>query len=121
MIGQIQLIIGIALLAVGLIGGWTANGWRYKAERNTAAEAERAALSAVAEELAKLEVKHVTIRQEVQREVIEKPVYRDCKHDSDGLRLINEAITGRPAGKVELSTIDRIKGSFIRSNDDETR
>jgi hypothetical protein len=104
MFGQIQLIIGAALLIFGLIGGWTANGWRYKADRTIAMEAQQKALEATAKELAKLDVKYVTIRQEVVREVLEKPVYRDCVHTPDGLQLVNAAL--RP-GSVSSGKLPR--------------
>jgi hypothetical protein len=73
-------------------------------EREIAAEAVDAALNVSAQAIAAIKVQNRTITQEVQRHVIERPVYRDpdCKHDADSLRSINEAITGRaqpePAG-----------------------
>lgn len=48
----------------------------------------------VAKNIAGIEVRNVTIRQELQREVVEKPVYRDCVNTPDGLSLINSAIRG---------------------------
>lgn len=80
-------------------------------ERGAAAEqaqliekaGDRAALAA-AEAIAKIEVKNVTIRQRVEREIHEKTVYRDCRHSPDGLRAINAALTGsEPADGGELS------------------
>lgn len=51
---------------------------------------------AAATAIAGIDIKQVTIRQEVQREVIEKPVYRECLHTPDGLRLVNAALTAQP-------------------------
>lgn len=61
-----------------------------------AATATAAATDAAASAISKIKVQHRTITQEVQRDVIEKPVYRDpgCKHDADSLRSINAALTG---------------------------
>lgn len=63
-------------------------------EDRAAAVAGAAAASAAAEAITQIEVKHVTIRQELQREVQTNTVYRDCKLTAGGLRDINAAITG---------------------------
>lgn len=66
-------------------------------EEKAAQVARDAALQVTAEAISKIKVQHRTIQNEVQREILEKPVvYRDCAHTDDGLRNINEAITGRP-------------------------
>lgn len=67
--------------------------------------AQEAASRSAAEAIAKIEVRHVTIRQEIQREILEKPVYRDCRHDDLGLSLVNEALHG-PAGGGQLPATD---------------
>jgi multidrug efflux pump subunit AcrA (membrane-fusion protein) len=60
---------------------------------------------AAAEEIAKIKIKNTTIKQEIQREVLEKPVYRDCRHDPSGVRLINSALDGtKSTGDLKLST-----------------
>lgn len=59
-------------------------------------EGEKAALQAAASEIAKLEVRNVTIRQKAETIVREVPVYHDCRHDPNGLQLVNEAL--RPPG-----------------------
>lgn len=75
-------------------------------EREIAAEAVDAALNVSAQAIAAIKVQNRTITQEVQRDVIEKPVYRDpdCKHDADSLRRINAALAGtaqpEPTGGV---------------------
>jgi hypothetical protein len=61
-----------------------------------------------AEAIAKIELKQVTIRQRVETEIREKPVYRDCQHSADVLRDINAALTGdehQPAGGGELPAV----------------
>lgn len=54
--------------------------------------ARDAAATAAAEAISKLELKQVNITQRVERETIERPVYRDCQHTPDGLQLLNEAL-----------------------------
>lgn len=71
-------------------------------------EAQRGA----AEAIAKIEVKNTTIRQTLEREIHEKPVYVACSHDADSLRRINAAITGREpvaAGSGKLPRLDAVK------------
>jgi hypothetical protein len=58
---------------------------------------------AAAEEIAKIEVKHVTVRQKLETQILERPVYRDCIADDSVFELTNEAITGQaPAARGEL-------------------
>ncbi len=57
-----------------------------------------------ADAIAKLKPRNVTIRQELAREIETHHVYSDCRVPADGVRLANEAITGRaePPGGGEL-------------------
>ena len=57
--------------------------------------ARDAMIQAAAESIQKIEVRHQTIRQEVQREVIEKPVFRECRNTPDSFRLLNDALQNR--------------------------
>lgn len=54
--------------------------------------------------IAKLKPRNVTIQQELTREIQTNTIYRDCRVPAGGVRLVNEAITGRaePAGPGEL-------------------
>lgn len=64
-------------------------------EAATAAFRE-AAQQGAADEIAKIKITNTTIHQKMQREVYTDVVYRDCRHTPDGLRAINQAITGKP-------------------------
>lgn len=71
-------------------------------------EAQRGA----AEAISKIEVKNTTIRQTLEREIHEKPVYVACSHDADSLQRINAALTGREpvaAGSGKLPRLDAVK------------
>lgn len=59
--------------------------------RKARAEAQIGAADAIA----KIEIKQTTIRQTLEKEIHEKPIYRDCRHDADSMQRINSAITGR--------------------------
>lgn len=65
-------------------------------DQQVAKIASDAATRAVAQGLSGMKVVNRTIQNEVQRDVIEKPVYRDaaCRHDADSLQRINAALTG---------------------------
>ena len=70
--------------------------------------AEHAA-SAAADAISKLRIINQTITQEVRREIVERPVYRDCQHSPEQLRRLNAAITaapGRAAGGGGVPTAD---------------
>ena len=100
------LAVAVAALAVfcgGLTVGikWEA-GEVAKREQDKA-EARQEALAAAAKEIAKIDVKRVTIRQPLEREVHEKVVYRDCQHTPDGLLRLNQALGGGgAAGGIKL-------------------
>lgn len=57
-----------------------------------------------ADAIAKIKIVNTTIQQRIQKEVYTSIVYRDCKHTPDGLRAVNQALTGgadpTPAGGV---------------------
>lgn len=64
---------------------------------------------AVAAQIAGIEIKHVTIRQQLETEIREKPVYRECLHAPDVLRTINAALVGtepNPVGDRQLPSPD---------------
>lgn len=75
--------------------------------------------TATAVSLSKISVKNTTIRQELEREIKTNTVYRDCSHSDDGLRIVNEALTGnaRPAGDRKLPGTDTLDGSILRGDD----
>lgn len=74
-----------------------------RAERLVLKAREEAQLG-VAAEIAKLEIKHVTLTQTLQKETRIEPVYLECRHTPDGLRVLNAALTNRPvpAGDRQL-------------------
>ena len=101
------LWLGAGLVWVASIAaaGW----WAYGAgqdselatkarEDRTAAIATESAASAAAAAINRIEVKHVTVRQQLEREVIDRPVYRDCRSGPDAVGLFNSAI---PASAAE--------------------
>jgi len=82
-------------------------GWGQDAEiadqsRVTAAVAAagQEAANAAAGQIAKITVKNTTIRQTLEKEVHERPVYRDCVADPAARRLLNDTIGAAPAGSA---------------------
>lgn len=102
------LILGAVALAGATLAGTYFQGRSDGANSVIAAQADaekirqdtiRAADEGTARALSKLEIKHVTIKQQAQVVEREVPVYRDCRHDSRMLDAINAALTGdEPAG-----------------------
>lgn len=73
-------------------------------EAKAAASATEAAASAAASAIARLEVRHATIRQQAETIIREVPVYRDCAHDDRMLDAINAARGhSEPAGDRVVS------------------
>jgi len=108
-VSSIRLILyGIAVAA--LIGAYFYGRYdgrqieiaaQAKADKSVE-ESRKAMQQAAAEAIAQITVKHQTIRAEVQREVVEKPVYRDCRADDSILHSLNAAKGIEPAGSGEL-------------------
>lgn len=95
------LILAVTLLvgAAGATGYW--KGSQHTADQIAAQQAREAALvektretaaQAAAEQIAKIEVKNVTIRQKAETITREVPVYGDCRHDPRTLGLLNDAL-----------------------------
>jgi hypothetical protein len=113
---QVWLIGALSfLLAVGgaYIKGRSDGGAIARADQAEVLELARQvrddAQRGAAEAIAKIEIKHTTVRAAVEREVHEKLVYRECVHSADQLQRINAAITGRepqPAGSGKLPRLD---------------
>lgn len=79
--------------------------------REAIAEAAHAFDLKTAERIGAMEVKNVTIRQTIQKELTRDVVYRECIASERVLQLTNEAITGRavPPGGIELPTSGPVK------------
>jgi hypothetical protein len=107
----LYVILGVAV--VGATGGAYVKGRSDGralefAERATleevAREAREAAIAGTAEVVAKITVKHTTIRQQAEVVTREIPIYRDCVNDPRVERLLGEA---RANGSIAESTGDR--------------
>lgn len=124
---MIEIVVGVIAWALTVLGGIV---WAYGAGQDSIiarqALEDRAALviqetaaSAAATAMARLQVHHTTITQEVRREIVERPVYRDCRHSADQLRRLNDAIAADPigpAGGGSLPTPHR-PGGHLRGDD----
>lgn len=107
------LLTGIIAMCFAVGGaGW--QGFRLgrdseiaaRAKQDVIVQASREAMQkTAAEAIAAIEVKHVTVRQQLETEIHEKPVYRECVADARGLQLINAALTGEEAGPARNSLV----------------
>jgi hypothetical protein len=68
------------------------------------AEVRETAQAAAAKEIAKIKVVNQTHKQVIEREIVNVPVYSECRNTPDGVRAINSALKNRPlpAGSGEL-------------------
>lgn len=69
-------------------------------EDKVAVIAREAAASAVADSISKMQVKNVTIRQQLETQVRENTIYRDCKLDPAIQRLLNSSPGIAPAASA---------------------
>jgi hypothetical protein len=79
------------------VKGGTARENSILAEQQRQDELVQKIQRSTAAEIAKIQVVNKTIYQRATREVIEKPVYRECVHDPDTLGLLNHALTNTAA------------------------
>lgn len=107
-----MLMLGALLALIGAYfygrhdGGEIAEAQRLRDEQ-VARQVFDQAQSAAAQEIAKIKVRNTTVQQTLEREIHEKPVYRDCRHSPDGLRGINAALAGsEPADGGKLPAAD---------------
>jgi hypothetical protein len=54
--------------------------------------ASTAGAASAAEAISKIGVKHETIRQTLERQIVEKPVYRDCRSGMDAVGVFNSSL-----------------------------
>lgn len=98
-------LLGVLLLGLATTAGAYLRGRHDEREAvdaqagrdaRTAAVAADAAASAIAAGMSRITVRHQTVRQEVEREIQTRDVYRDpdCRTGADSLRLFNSAIPG---------------------------
>lgn len=76
-------------------------------EDKAAAVAADAAASAIAAAIPKITVRHQTVRQELEREIQTREVYRnpDCNTGPDSLRRFNSAIPGASAAAPDPGSV----------------
>jgi hypothetical protein len=92
-------LILAAVLALGAshtlayVKGGTSRENSILAEQKRQDELVQKIQQSTAQQLAQIEIVNKTIYQRATREVIEKPVYRDCHHDADTLGMLNHALT----------------------------
>jgi hypothetical protein len=102
---SLTAILAAVLVALAAAGGAYLQG-RHDGRDAQLAEAVRdeavaaiaadAAASAIAANISRVTVMHQTVRQELEREIVEKPVYRDgnCRTGADSLQRFNAALPG---------------------------
>lgn len=95
---QLVLVVGLGLGVAGTLAGVFYEGKR--AGRNecqaaavtineAATRAADAAASAAADAISKIEVRNVTVKQTLEREVLTREVFRTCRSGDDAVRLLN--------------------------------
>lgn len=112
MLGLNPWLILICVLAfVGSVGGSYLKG---RSDGKDIERSEQLTQSAIREQtmrdaqegaakaIAQIEVKNVTVKQQLETRIVEKPVYKDCEADDDVFRLTNESIVG--AASIEAKT-----------------
>jgi hypothetical protein len=99
-------LLGVGALWVASVAaaGWWAYGAGQDAESAAQAREERAAVigaqaaaSAAAAAISRIEVRNVTVNKALEREVLTREVFRDCRSGAAAMQLLN-ATPGIAAG-----------------------
>lgn len=90
----VYVIAIVVLVAGGAAGGWKAANDHRDALELAESKGKYDALTATASAIAKIDVRNVTIKQTLETQTREVPVYRDCKNTEVVMKTINEALSG---------------------------
>lgn len=79
-------------------------------------ETRKAAQEGAANAIAQIKVTNTTIRGRTDTIIRNDPVYVQCEHGPDGVRNINEALTGKPGatGDSKLPGTDAAERQHVR-------
>lgn len=123
---SLALAVSLTAVAAGLyFEGKKAGKDEIRAEVATqqqiADEAAAKVAHQAAEAISKIKVQNRTVYSEVQREITERPVYRDCQHSPEQLQRLNAALTGasapEPVGRGLVPRADAPLGPDLRRDD----
>lgn len=103
---------GLLGAAIAAAGAWQVQDWRYGAReaeqmRTEIAikQAADASAQAAAKAISQIEVKHVTVRQELEREIQTREVFRDCRSGESAVGLLNSSPGISPAASAARSSV----------------
>ena len=85
-------ILGAVLLIGGLVGAAYRQGREYgekTREETLARAAADSAASAAAAAISRIEVRNVVVNKALEREVLTREVFRDCRSGPDAVRMLN--------------------------------
>jgi len=100
--GSVQLGLLAWILSLAAVGWWCYGAGQDREiaamSREDAAGRRAAEIAAdvSARAIAKLEIKHVTIRKDLEREVQTREVYRDCRSGPDAVGMLNATVGAEP-------------------------
>lgn len=107
------LILGAGVLWLASCGFAYYKGGEHAINAEEAARAREselvqkttdAALKATAESLSKVELRNVTINKALEREVITKEVFRDCRSGPNAVQLLNSTPAITPAAPASTAS-----------------
>ena len=105
--------VAVLAVAIGFAGGWKTQGWRWDAadkqrleqeakDLHRATERAQASSGAFEQKRSANEIRYRTVTVTLEK-IVERPVYLSACFDADGLRVLNEQISGNPnPGKLGL-------------------
>ena len=90
-----QAIIVASALGVSFWAGWALKQGQWDASLVAQQKASQDTAQIIAHRLADMASQQAKVTERVTHEVKTNTIYRDCVLPADGLRLLNDAISGR--------------------------
>lgn len=87
-------ILAAILFFGGFSGGWKMQGDHRDALELAESQGKALALEATAVQIAKLDIKQVTIKQQAETIIREKTVYQECRNTPEMMQVLNDAAKG---------------------------
>ena len=92
------VLFGVVTGLSGYLRGYSAGEDHIRAQQRAQEDIIREAIDAssqaAASAIAQIKVRHVTVNQKLEREIVEKQVFRDCRSGPDAVRLWNSTLPG---------------------------
>lgn len=87
----VKLGVTLAIAAAIFLGGWVVRGWSDNSAQLKTEQAIEKTQAIAADAIAKISATSTTVQQKTIHEVVQYPIYQECKHSPAEWATIQEA------------------------------